>query len=167
MDAKKTPKHRLNEALNGEDIYRGVQNEIMTHCSEVRNLLPALRDSNEVDDARRLIEKYMDHRQMLTSLAAQISHLLQPLERDWVSRSISESRKGVLLIEDLHTQVWKDEVLQIGVDSAEATLESMLERAMKALETQGEGRSDRDSDLVKRCMESLDADSHVALSKGR
>lgn len=92
---------------------------------------------------------------MLIHLAALISHLLQPLERDWISRSISESRKGILLIQDLHTQVWKDEILQIGENSTEAALGTKLISAMDALQAQGEEAAVSHKDLAKRIKDSL------------
>jgi hypothetical protein len=61
-------------------------------------------------DARQIIEDYLAHWQMLASLAAPVKNLMQPLERDWINRSISEKRKGILLIVDLHTVVWRHEI---------------------------------------------------------
>jgi hypothetical protein len=92
-------------------------------------------------DARQIIEDYLAHWLMLASLAAPVKNLMQPLERDWINRSISEKRKGILLIVDLRTVVWRHEILEVGVDSTEAATGSKLQRALKTLQAQGEDRS--------------------------
>jgi hypothetical protein len=141
--------------LDGEDLYRGLKDEIKTHCSETRTLFLDSRDSAEADDARQTIGEYLAHWQMLARLAALVKNLMQPLERDWITRSISEKRKGILLIVDLHTEVWKQEILEVGVDSTEANTGSKLERALKTLQAQGEDGSESDKDLAERFVESL------------
>jgi len=153
MDAKQ--RRSAGGPLTGEDLYRGLRDEIKTHCSQVQALLLASKDSDDADDARHIIREYLTHWQMLARLAALVKNLLQPLERDWISRSISERRKGIVLITELHTVVWKQEILEVGVDSTEATVGSKLEGAMKILQAQGEDGSESDKNLAERSMESL------------
>lgn len=156
MDTKQRPKRPRKDALDGEDLYRGIREETIKHCTEVRTLLLALEDGNEVNDSRRLIEDYMAHWQMLTQLAALISHLLQPLERDWILRERDEKRKEAFLIKDLHTKAWKNEILQVGVDSTEAAIGSKIERAGKAVKAQDENGGASDKDLAERFVQSLE-----------
>ena len=153
MDAKQ--RSPPGGPLDGEDLYRGLNDEIKTHCSEVQTLILASRDSAEADDARQIIGDYLAHWQMLARLAALVKNLMQPLERDWITRSISEKRKGIVLIMDLHMVVWKQEILEVGVDSTEAYTGSKLERAMKIIQAQGEDGSESDKNLAERSMESL------------
>ena len=153
MDAKQ--RSPPGGPLDGENLYRGLRDEIKTHCSEVRTLLLASRNSAEADDARRIIEDYLAHWQMLARLAALAKNLMQPLERDWIVRSMSEKRRGIVLVVDLHTAVWKQEIIEVGVDSIEAATGSELERAMKTLQAQGEDGSKSDKDLAERFVELL------------
>jgi hypothetical protein len=92
---------------------------------------------------------------MLTRLAALVKNLMQPLERDWIARSISEKRKSIVLITNLHTLVWRQEILEVGVDAAEANTGSKLEKAMKILQAEGEDGSESEKDLAERFVESL------------
>lgn len=153
MDAKQ--RSPVGGPLDGEDLYRGLKDETKTHCSEVRAILLASRDSTEADDARQMIEEYLAHWRMLARLAALVKNLMQPLERDWITRNISEKRKGIVLIMDLHTVVWKHEILEVGIDSTEASTGLKLEKALKTLQAQGEGGSGSDEDLAERFVESL------------
>ena len=153
MDAKQ--RRPAGGPLTGEALYRGLRDEIKTHCSEVQAHLLVAKDSDDADDARYMIRDYLAHWQMLTRLAALVKNLLQPLERDWISRSISERRKGILLITELHIVVWKQEILEVGVGSTEATVGSKLERAIRTLQAQGEDGSESDKDLVERFTVSL------------
>ena len=153
MDAKQ--RSPPGGPLDGEDLYRGLKDEIKTHCSEVRALLLGSKDSAEADDARQIIGEYLARWDMLARLAGLVKNLMQPLERDWVVRSMSEKRKDVVLVVDLHTVVWKREVLEVGVDSTEAATGSKIEKAMKTLQKQGEDGSESDGHLVERFVESL------------
>jgi hypothetical protein len=153
MDAKQ--RSPPGGPLDGENLYRGLKDEIMSHCSEVRTLLLASRNSAEADDARQIIEDYLAHWQMLARLAVLVKNLMQPLERDWIVRSMSEKRRGIVLIVDLHTVVWKQEILEVGVDSTEAATGSELERALKTLQAQGGDGRESDKDLAERFVESL------------
>lgn len=150
--------------LDGEDLYRGLKDEIKTHCSQVQTLISASRDSAEADDASQIIEEYLAHWQMLARLAALVKNLMQPLERDWVTRSISEKRKGIVLIVDLHTLIWKQEILEVGVDSTDAAYGSKLERSLKTLQAQGEDGSESDKDLAETFVESLES---IGVGPGR
>jgi hypothetical protein len=153
MDAKQ--RSPPGGPLDGGNLYHGLRDEIKSHCSEVRTLLLASKNSAEADDARRIIEDYMAHWQMLARLAALVKNLVQPLEKDWIVRNTSEKKKDVVLIMDLHTVVWKREILEVGVDSTEAATGSELERAMKTLQAQGEDGSKSNKDLAERFVESL------------
>lgn len=166
MDAKQRPKRPGKDALDGEDLYHGIREEIIRNCFEVRKVLLASGGSDEADNARHLIEDYMAHWQMLIQLAALISHLLQPLERDWILRTMDEKRKEAFLIKDLHTKAWKDEVLQVGVDSAEAAIGSKIEKADQVLRAQGEDGGANDKDLAERFLGSFEV-IRVGLGKER
>ena len=115
----------------------------------------ASRNSAEADDARQIIEDYLAHWQMLARLAALVKNLMQPLERDWIVRGMSEKRRDIVLIVDLHTVAWKQEILEVGVDSTAAATGSELEKAMKTLQAQGEDGSKSDKDLAERFVELL------------
>lgn len=162
MDAKQ--RSPPGGPLDGEDLYRGFKDEIKAHCSEVRILFLDSRDDAEADDARQIIGDYLAHWQMLARLAALVKNLMQPLERDWITRSISEKRKGIVLIMDLHTVVWKQEILEVGVDSTDAANGSKLERSLKTLQAQGEDGSESDKDLAETFVESLES---IGVGPGR
>ena len=153
MDAKQ--RHPAGGLLTGEDLYRGLKDDIKTHCSEVQALLLAQRHSDDADGARQIIGEYLAHWKMFARLAALVKNLMQPLERDWIARSIDERRKGILFIMELHTVVWKQEILEGREDFTEAACGSNLEKATKKLQAQGEDYSESDKDLVERLVASL------------
>ena len=113
------------------------------------------RDSAEADDARLIVGEYLAYWEMLARLAGLVKNLMQPLERDWIVRSMSEKRRDVVLVVDLHTVVWKREILEVGVESTEAATGSKIEKAMKTLQAQDEDGSESDGHLVERFVESL------------
>ncbi|KAM0718418.1 hypothetical protein Q7P37_005488 [Cladosporium fusiforme] len=131
----------------GEDLYRCLESEIRTHCQEVRVHAFAASESLTADSARRVVQQYLDQWNGLTQLAALVTHLLQPLEREWITRSIAEKRANVNSIKHLHTIVWKDEMFPAGLDS--------IVSAMEMLQKQGEDGSDGDRALVKQFLQSL------------
>lgn len=138
----------------GELLYRALQDEIRTHCSEVRaHLLGPEDDSKGVDGARHVLREYLAQWHRLTQLADLIAKLLGFLDRHWIKRAVDEGRKGIYSIKDLHTVVWKNEILQVGVDSSEAVVGSEIARSMAML--QNHGKLDGDTDLVERFLESL------------
>lgn len=153
MDAKQ--RYPAGGPLTGEDLYRGLKEDIKMHCSEVLAVLLASRNSDDADDARQIIGEYLAHWKMLARLAALVKNLMQPLERDWIARSIDERRKGILFFMELHTVVWKQEILGVRIESTEAGCRSKLEKAMEKLQAQGEDYSDSDKDLVERFVASL------------
>ena len=153
MDAKQ--RHPAGGLLTGEDLYRGLKDDIKTHCSEVQALLLAQRHSDDADGAHQIIGEYLAHWKMFARLAALVKNLMQPLERDWIARSIDERRKGILFIMKLHIVVWKQEILGARIESTEAACRSKLEKAMKKLQAQGEDYSESDKDLVERFVASL------------
>ena len=163
-DTRQTPKQPSKGPLTGEDLYRGLKAEIETHCSEVRALMLTSRNSAEADDAREMINEYLAHWQTLTQMASLVTRLLQPLEKEWITRCISAKQNDVFSIKDLHTVVWKHEILEVGIDSEEATTGSQIEKAMKTLQAQGgEGTAD-DQDLVDTFVKSLES---IRVTPGR
>jgi hypothetical protein len=104
-----------------------------------------------------VIGNYLAQQERFTQLADLISHLLRSLDRDWIAREISENKKDIHLIKDLHSLGWKNEILQVGVDSAEAACGSKIATAMATLQEQSEEAVEDDNDLIGRFLESLKA----------
>jgi len=146
--------------LSGEDLYRGLEEIIRSHCSEVRARLPStLTDSTA---AVKMFQEYLTQWNMLSQhLAPLVAHLVRHLERHWIQRMIGEKRKDVYSIEELHTVVWREEILlQVGGDAtaeAAASTRSDLERAVGLLlhERGGGGVESDSKDLAERFLESL------------
>jgi hypothetical protein len=159
MVTKAAPRSQQKDFLTPGHLYRGLRDAIATHCTEVRALLVAPESSTEVDvnGARHMISSYLAQQERLTQLANLISHLLRPLDKDWITREISEKKKNIHLIKDLHSVVWKNEILQVGVDSSEAACGSKIAAAMATLQKQGEDGAEGDNDLVGNFLESLKA----------
>jgi cullin 1 len=146
--------------LTGEYLYRGLEEIIRDHCSQVRASLLFL--SKEPTAAAEMIQEYLAQWGMLKKhLAALVSHTLGHMERHWVRRELDEKRKGIHLIQDLHTVVWKEEILpQVSEDSTTATAvttRSELRRALETLlqEQGGDGAESDRKDLAERFLESL------------
>jgi len=154
------------EPLNPHDLYRGLEEIIRDHCSQVRAQLFTLGNSNGANGAaaRAMIRGYLAQWKMLTQqLAALVAHLLRHLDRVWIRRELDEKRKAVYCIQDLHQVIWKEEILlQVGGDSAAgeaATVRSELKRALEMLE-QGQDQDGVETDgkaLAERFLGSLRA----------
>lgn len=104
-----------------------------------------------------MVWEYLAQWYRLTHLAAFVSHVLQPLENEWIRKVFNEGKKDTHLIKDLHTMVWKADVLQVGVDSSEAATESEIAKAVATLQKQAENGSESDSELSERFLEALRA----------
>jgi hypothetical protein len=100
-----------------------------------------------------LIGEYLAHWNMMVHLATYVSNLLRYLERKWIKRCMDEGQRDIHMIKDLHTMIWKEEVLHVGVDQ-EAT-RSEMDRAVALLQESGEGGIESDGDLVERFLGSL------------
>jgi hypothetical protein len=157
MVTKAAPRSQQKDFLTPGHLYYVLRDAIVAHCSEVRSRLVDSKSSkgDDFDRARRMIGDYLAQQERFTQLADLISHLLRSLDKDWITREISEKKKNTHLIKDLHTVVWKNEILQVGVDSAEAGCGSKIAMAMATLQKQDEGAVEGDNDLVKRFLESL------------
>jgi hypothetical protein len=146
--------------LTGELLYRGLEEIIRDHCSQVRARL--LSFSKERTAVAEMVQEYLAQWSMLTQhLAPMVAHTLGHLERFWVLRELDEKRKDIYPIRDLHTVVWEEEILsQAGGDSTmatAATTRSELERAVRTLlqEQGGDGIESDRKDLAERFLESL------------
>jgi hypothetical protein len=135
------------------DLYTGLRDAIKTHCVDIRTRLFAPENSAGVEGARRLIGEYLAHWNMMVHLATYVSNLLRYLERKWIKRCMDEGQRDIHMIKDLHTMIWKEEVLHVGVDQ-EAT-RSEMDRAVALLQESGEGGIESDGDLVERFLGSL------------
>jgi hypothetical protein len=157
MVTKAAPRSEQKGFLTPGHLYYGLRDAIAAHCSEIRVLLVDPENSMgvDVDGARRMISSYLAQQGRFTQLADLISHLLRSLDKDWIMREISEKKKNIHLIKNLHTVVWKNEILQVGVDSSEAACGSKIATAMATLQKQGEDGAEGDNDLVGRFLESL------------
>ena len=158
--AARSTKRGDTKPLSGEDLYRCLDEIIRSHCAEVRASL----SSNPADstEAVRMIQEYLAQWNMLSQhLAPLVAHLMRHLDRRWIQRWTDEKRQGVYSVKDLHTVIWKEEILlQASGDSttaAAASTRSELERALgMMLQGQDEGGVEGDSkDLVERFLESL------------
>jgi hypothetical protein len=140
------------------ELYIGLRDAIKTHCVDIRARLFTPENSVGVDGARRLIGEYVAHFNMLDRLAVYISNLLRYLERRWIKRCMDEGQRDIHKIRDLHTMIWKEEVLHVGV--AEEATRNELDRAVALLQAQdqdGTDSAESDKDLVERFLESLRA----------
>jgi hypothetical protein len=159
MVTKAAPRSQQKDFLTPGHLYRGLRDAISAHCSEVRVHLVGSESSagDDVDGSRLMISNYLAQQERFTKLADLISHLLRSLDKDWIMREISEKKKNIHLIKDLHTVVWKNEILQVGVDSAEAACGSKIASAMATVQKQGEDAVEGDGELVERFLGSLKA----------
>lgn len=157
MLTKHLHKTQPNDPPNCEDLYLGLRNEIGTHCSEIQAHVSSSETHTGLDSARRTIGEYLAQWDRLTHLAAFVSHVLQPLEKEWIRRVVIEGKKDMHLIKDLHTLVWKAKVLRVGVDSKAAATESEIAHAVATLQKNGEGDDEGDDGLFARFSESLRA----------
>lgn len=136
---------------NTNDLYQYLWEQIKFHCSVVRARLHAAEISPGVDDARQTVESYLSEWHQFTLLAGLVSNLLRSLDRTWIKRLIDEQKKDIHLIRDLHNLVWKNEILQTGVDHTEA------EKIVSVVATLREQNEEDDKALVDKFTKSLEA----------
>lgn len=155
--------HNLNSP-RGEDpetarLYFSLQDAIRTHCVEIRTHLfvPESSSTGRVDDARRLIGEYLAHWSMLAHLADLVTHLLRQLERRWIERQVALGERNIYMIKNLHTVVWKEEFLHVGVVMSDEATRIEMDRAVELLQKQGQDGNQGDKDLAERFLESLRA----------
>lgn len=153
--------YNLNSPMSEDSetarLYISLKDAIRTHCVEIRTYLFAAGDITSVDDARRLIGEYLTHWSMLAHLADFVAHLLRHLERRWIEGRIAVGDRNIYMIRELHTVIWKEEVLRVSVVLAEEATRSEMEQAVDLLQKQGEDGNQGDKDLVERFLESLKA----------
>jgi hypothetical protein len=128
-------------SLSGGDLYRSLEIEIRKFCAEARGQILGQEKGSEVENARRVVEEYMVQWRRLQYLAGLITNLLQPLEKDWVQGAIAEKQKSIHLLRDLHSIVWKETILQVGVDSTVADTGSVIAKAVATLRGQAKQES--------------------------
>jgi hypothetical protein len=150
---------------NGQDLYRSLEQIIRNHCSEIRARVFTPENSTGVNRAGRvMIQEYLAQWKMFEQhLAPLFAHLMRHLERVWIRRELDEKRKGLHFIKDLHTMVWKEEILhQVGgysTTAAAVSTRSELEQAVGTLlqEQSQVGVESDGKDLAQGFSESLRA----------
>ena len=70
---------------------------------------------------------------------------------------MDEGLPDIHMIKDLHSMIWKEEVLHVGVPGAEEIIRTEMDQAVELLQNQHQGGSESDKDLVERFLESLRA----------
>ncbi|KAH0359169.1 hypothetical protein KCU65_g10105, partial [Aureobasidium melanogenum] len=152
--------------LNGEDLYRNLEREIQVYCSDVRgDVFPKETQGNEVDEnaAGRLLTAYSIEWERFTKLIKFVGHLFHYVERHWITRVISEKRKDVYTIEDLHKKLWKEETLQAQKDEPASQELQALTAAATVLRGKAGGMTAQETDLIEGVVKSL---SSLGLSFG-
>jgi hypothetical protein len=140
------------------DLYVGLKDAIRTHCVDIRARLFAPDNSaGGIEGARRLLGEYVAHWNMLIHLANRIWNMIHYLEQKWIKRCMDEGQRDIHMIRDLHTMIWKEEVLHVGVALAEEATRAEMDRAVELLQQQGPDGVESDRDLVERFLESLRA----------
>jgi hypothetical protein len=91
----------------------------------------------------------------MVHLSTYVPNLLRHLETMWIKRCIDEGLPDIHMIKDLHSMIWKEEVLHVGVPGAEEVTRNEMDQAVELLQNQGEGGSESDKELVERFLESL------------
>ena len=151
------------EPLDGESLYRCLEQIIRSHCSEIKDRLFAPDNSTGANGeaSYAMIQEYLVQWKMLTQhLAALVARVMRHLERHWIKRELDEKRKAIYAIEDLHTVIWKKTVLHVGGESttvAASTARAELKHAVgMLLQEQSEDGVETDrKDLAERFLESL------------
>lgn len=123
-------------SLSGKNLYNGLKDEIKTYCMDAGSRIRAPEDDTDIEHARHVAAEYDIQWRRLQLLAGLVAHLLQPLENDWIRRSIAERRTNVHAIRELHTVVWKETILQVGVDSTVAETGPEIAKAIARLQRQ-------------------------------
>jgi hypothetical protein len=134
--------------LSGEDLYRGLEGIIRSHCAEVRARLSFTPTDSTA--AVKMIQEYLAQWNIFSQhLAPLTAHLMRHLDRHWIQRVIDEKRKDVYSIGELHTVVWKEEILLQGsgdsTTAAASSIRSELKRAVGVL-LQDDGENGGESD---------------------
>jgi hypothetical protein len=152
-----SPQRNHPEGWAIADLYISLRDTIRTHCVNIRSRLFAPENSAGVDGARHLIGEYVAHWNMMVHLSSYVSNLLRYLERKWIKRCMDEGLPDIHMIKDLHSMIWKEEVLHVGVPGAEEVTRNEMDQAVELLQKQGGGGIEGDKELVERFLESLRA----------
>ena len=139
------------------DLYTSLRDTIRTHCIAIRTRLFAPENSAGVDGARRLIGEYVAHWNMMVHLSTYVPNLLRHLEMMWIKRCMDEGLPDIHMIKDLHSMIWKEEVLHVGVPGAEEVTRNEMDPAVELLQNQGECGIGGDKELVEKFLEPLRA----------
>ncbi|KAG9670612.1 hypothetical protein KCU99_g6064, partial [Aureobasidium melanogenum] len=150
--------------LKGEDLYRSLEREIRTYCSDIRHeLFPKETQENDMDKsaAERLLTAYILQWERFMKLTKFVRNLFHFVERHWIRREISEKRKNVYTIEDLHKKLWKEETLQIQKDEPSSQELQSLTAAALVLREKAGNMTVEDTSLIEYVVKSL---SSIGLS---
>jgi hypothetical protein len=147
--------------LSGENLYCGLEGIIKNHCSEIRASLPSALKGDTMT-AVKMIQEYLAQWNIFSRhLEPVVAHVMRHLDRYWIQRVIDEKRKDVYTIQDLHTVIWKEEILFQGsgdsTTAAASSVRSELERAVRVLlqEDGEDGGESGNSALVEQFLGSL------------
>ncbi|KAG9522128.1 hypothetical protein KCU93_g7177, partial [Aureobasidium melanogenum] len=150
--------------LNCEDLYHSIKREIRVYCSDVRHeLFPKETQENDMDEsaAGRLLTAYILQWERFMKLTKFVRNLFHFVERHWIRREISEKRKNIYTIEDLHKKLWKEETLQIQKDEPSSQELQSLTAAALVLREKAGNMTVEDTDLIENVVKSL---SSIGLS---
>ena len=128
-----SPQRNHPEGWATADLYISLRDTIRTHCVDIRTRLFAPENSAGVDGARRLIGEYVAHWNMMVNLSSYVSNLLRYLERKWIKRCMDEGLPDIHMIKDLHSMIWKEEVLHVGVPGAEEVTRNEMDPALSLI----------------------------------
>ncbi|KAG9566004.1 hypothetical protein KCU71_g4373, partial [Aureobasidium melanogenum] len=149
---------RRSAHLMGEDLYRSLEREIRVYCSDVRHeLFPKETQGNDLDGnaAEILLTAYMVQWEKFMKLTRFFRNLFHFVERHWVRREISEKRKDVYTIEDLHKKLWKEETLQIQNDEPSSQELRAVTAAVMVLREKAGNMTVEDTDLIETVVKSV------------
>jgi hypothetical protein len=132
-----------NGPSQGERLYCSLADILRKHCKQLRIKI-LQRHSDAADQELAVLQTYAWEFKRYRALADLIAHLFSNVDKHWCKQMMDEGKPGVYQIRDLHSRIWKEEVVigggrsdQDAVSTGDGT-ESLLDVAMRIRE-----RSDR------------------------
>ncbi|KAI4763407.1 hypothetical protein E4T52_04606 [Aureobasidium sp. EXF-3400] len=108
----KTPSTPLSLTDKGRIIFQYLDCEIRVFCKDVRDIIftvEAEREDMSVTCARKVLMKF-------ARLASLVRNLMSTWDRHWVRREWLEKKIQSANVEELHKAIWKEEVLEKGME---------------------------------------------------
>jgi hypothetical protein len=154
-----------NDESPAKWLYEGIADTVRSHCKDVRTEIMQSQ-SEAADKDLAIMERYFRDWKRHCNLAKLIAHNYRYMERHWIKREQDHGTPGVYTIQDLHSVIWREEVVIGNSQSGRKSnveddgSESILDIAVRLCKKEGldpeEGLGEQASDLLQETFKSFE-----------